>query len=78
MRLLAVAPAVAACQTTRMAAETQSETAPSTLRAALWMSASIASFLTMTVASRALVDAKSIIGLLLARRHLAGEHPGLT
>lgn len=38
-----------------MAAETQSGTAPSTLKAALWMSASIASFLTMTVAARALV-----------------------
>jgi 8-oxo-dGTP pyrophosphatase MutT (NUDIX family) len=29
------------------------------------------------IASGALVDAKSIIGLLLARRHLAGEYPGL-
>lgn len=38
-----------------MAAETQSGTTPSTLKAALWMSASIASFLTMTVAARALV-----------------------
>jgi 8-oxo-dGTP pyrophosphatase MutT (NUDIX family) len=30
------------------------------------------------IASGALVDAKSIIGLLLARRHLAGEYPGLS
>ena len=29
------------------------------------------------IASRELVDAKSIIGLLLARRYLAGEFPGL-
>jgi drug/metabolite transporter (DMT)-like permease len=38
-----------------MAAETQSGTAPSTLKAALWMGASIASFLTMTVAARAII-----------------------
>jgi hypothetical protein len=29
------------------------------------------------VARRRLVDAKSIIGLLLARSYLAGEYPGL-
>jgi hypothetical protein len=29
------------------------------------------------IASRELVDAKSIIGLLLARRYLAGEYGGV-
>ncbi len=29
------------------------------------------------IASGELIDAKSIIGLLLARRHLAGEYPGI-
>lgn len=38
-----------------MAAQTHAKVAPSTLKAALWMCASIASFLTMTVAARALV-----------------------
>jgi ADP-ribose pyrophosphatase len=31
----------------------------------------------MLIAERRLVDAKSIIGLLLAREYLAGVHPGL-
>ena len=31
----------------------------------------------MLVAQRRLVDAKSIIGLLLARSYLAGDHPGI-
>lgn len=31
----------------------------------------------MLIAQRRLVDAKSIIGLLLAREYLAGHHPGL-
>jgi ADP-ribose pyrophosphatase len=30
------------------------------------------------IASGALIDAKSIIGLLLTRRYLAGEYPGIT